>query len=62
MFKREFFSNSNYVLVGKVSYGGQLLDEVVRGSERGEPDLLGELGEGRVGEERDVADQLVADV
>ena len=50
------------MLVGKVSYGGQLLDEVVRSSERGEPDLLGELGEGRVGEERDVADQLVADV
>ena len=51
---------------GKKSYPethrGQLLDEVVGGSERGQPDLLRKFGEGRIGEKRDVADQLVADV
>lgn len=46
----------------KTTYGGELLDELVRGAEGGESDLLGELGEGGVGEEGDVADELVADV
>ena len=44
------------------TYSGQLLDELVALAEGGEPDLLGELGEGGVGEQRDVADQLVDDV
>ena len=51
---------------GKKSYPethrGQLLDEVVGSSKRGQPDLLRKFGEGRIGEKRDVADQLVADV
>lgn len=44
------------------SYRGELLDEVVRSAEGGEPDLLAELGEGWVREEWDVAQELVADV
>ena len=43
-------------------YRGQLLDVVVGGSERGQPDLLRKFGEGRIGEQRHMADQLVADV
>ena len=42
--------------------GGELLDELVRGPEAGEADLLAELGEGGVREQRHVAQQLVAHV
>ena len=49
-------------LDGEPVAGGQLLDVLVGGAQGGEPDLLGELGEGRVGEERHVTKQLVAHV
>ena len=42
--------------------GGELLDELVRGPEAGQPNLLAELGEGGVREQRHVAQQLVAHV
>ncbi len=44
------------------SYRGKLGHVLVRGAQGSEPQLLGELGERRVGEERNVAEQLVANV
>ena len=38
---------------------GQLLDLGVGRAQRGQADLLGELGEARVGQQRHVSDQLV---
>ena len=43
-------------------YRGQLDDVVVRSAERRQADLLRELGEGRVGEKRDVTEKLVTDI
>ena len=42
--------------------GGELLDELVRGPEAGQADLLAELGEGGVREQGHVPQQLVAHV
>ena len=42
--------------------GGELLYELVRGPEACEADLLAELGEGGVSEERDVTEELVTDI
>ena len=42
--------------------GGELLDELVRGPEAGQPYLLTELGEGGVREQGHVPQQLVAHV
>ena len=42
--------------------GGELLYELVRGPEAGQPNLLAELGEGGVREQGHVAQQLVAHV
>ena len=43
-------------------YRGQLDNVVVRSPERRQANLLRELGKGRVGEERDVAEKLVTDI
>ena len=42
-----------------LTHRGEFLDDVVALAEGGEPDLLGELCEGGVGEEGHVADELV---
>lgn len=42
--------------------GGQLLDVLVRGAQTGQADLLTEARKGRIGKERRMAHQLVADV
>ena len=47
---------------GEPVEGGEPGDVRVRGAERGEADLLAELGKLLVREEWDVAEQLVADV
>ncbi len=44
------------------TYRRKFFDVVVAGTERRESDLLRELGEGRIGKEGNVTDQLVADV
>ena len=49
-------------LDGEPVAGGQLLDVLVGGAQGGEPDLLGELGEGRVGEERHMTKQLMTNI
>lgn len=46
----------------KVTNRGEFLDVLVGRTEGGEPDDLGKLGEGRVGEERHVTQDLVTDV
>ena len=49
-------------LDGEPVAGGQLLNVVIRGAERGQADLLTELGEGGVSEQRHVTQELVTDV
>lgn len=41
---------------------GELLNIVIWGAERCQPDLLAELGKGWIGKERNVAEQLVAHI
>lgn len=43
----------------KETYGRQFFDFSVRGSQGGETDLLRELGEAGVGQQRDVAKEFV---
>lgn len=49
-------------IVCSLTYRRQLFDELVRSTERRQPDFLRELCEGRISEEGSVAQQLVADV
>ena len=49
-------------LDGEPVAGGQLLNVVIGGAERGQADLLTELGEGGVSEQRHVTQELVTDV
>ena len=46
----------------KTTYRGELLQVLVRGSKRGQPDLLGELCEGWICQQRHVPEYLVAAV
>lgn len=43
-------------------YRGQFLDVLIRGPQRGQSDLLGELGELWIGQQGDVSQQLVTRV
>ena len=45
-----------------LTHRGELFNEFVRGPKGCQADLLRKLGEGRIGEERRVSQQLVADV
>ena len=53
---------SDAELDGEPVAGGQLLNVVIGGAERGQADLLAELGEGGVSEQRHVTQELVTDV
>ena len=53
---------SDAKLDGEPVAGGELLYELVAGPKRCEADLLAELSEGGVCKQRDMAQQLVADI